>query len=281
MKISVIFTTYNSPAWLEKVLRGFQCQTDRDFEIIIADDGSTLETRELIERMRDDVGVPIVHVWQSDEGFQKCRILNKALLKASGEYVVMTDGDCIPRADFIATHRRYAKPGHYLSGGYFKLPMTASEAISFDDIKSGRAFSSRWLRGQGLKAKKNTLKLDASGWQALMLNALTPTKRTWNGHNASCFLSDALAVNGFDERMQYGGQDCEFGERLRNAGLKARQIRYSAICVHLDHPRGYATESSIEKNRRIRETTRKRKIVQTPFGIRPLQPQDNGSLVTG
>lgn len=281
MKISVIFTTYNSPAWLEKVLWGFQCQTDHDFEIVIADDGSTLATRELIERMRDEMPVPIVHVWQADEGFQKCRILNKALLKATGDYVVMTDGDCIPRHDFIATHRRYAKPGHYLSGGYFKLPMSASKAISREDILNGQAFNSRWLRDQGLKAGKNTLKLDALRWQAFWLNALTPTKRTWNGHNASCFLQDALAVNGFDERMQYGGQDCEFGERLRNAGLKARQIRYSAICVHLDHPRGYATASSIDKNRRIRETTRRRKIIETPYGIRPLKPRDEGSWVAG
>ncbi|MDO6460451.1 glycosyltransferase family 2 protein [Granulosicoccaceae sp. 1_MG-2023] len=281
MKISLIFTTYNSPAWLENVLWGLLYQSDRNFEIIVADDGSGPATREVITRMQALSDIPIRHVWQADEGFQKCRILNKALLKASGDYVLMTDGDCIPRHDFVATHRRYARPGHYLSGGYCKLPLPVSRAISPDDIKSGRAFDPRWLCAQGMDRKKHRLKLQARGWQAVLLNNLTPTKRTWNGHNASCFLSDALAVNGFDERMQYGGQDCEFGERLRNAGLRARQIRYSAICVHLDHPRGYASDASREKNRKIREKTRREGIVQTPYGIRPLTPLSDGSLVTG
>jgi GT2 family glycosyltransferase len=273
MTISVIFTTYNAPAWLEKVLWGFQLQTDTDFEVVVADDGSDVATRELIRDLQKHTSVPIQHVWQEDNGFQKCRILNKALVQSRGDYMVMTDGDCIPRRDFVATHRQYAKPEHYLSGGYFKLPMAVSQAIAYDDVASGRAFSSQWLRTQGLAPKKNTLKLDARGYSATLLNHLTPTKRTWNGHNASLFKRDALRVNGFDERMQYGGQDCEFGERLRNAGLRARQIRYSAICLHLDHTRSYATQASINKNQRIRETTRRERVIETPFGIRKLDAQ--------
>ena len=77
---------------------------------------------------------------------------------------------------------------------------------------------------------------------ASILNSVTPTKRTWNGHNASCWRSDALKVNGFDERMKYGGEDVEFGYRLVNTGLKASKIRYLAPCLHLDHPRGYVNE---------------------------------------
>jgi len=95
--ISVIFTTYNSPRWLEKVLWGFDAQTDQDFEIVIADDGSREDTRQLIKRFARATDRPIQHIWQEDDGFQKCRILNKAIVAARGDYLILTDGDCIPR----------------------------------------------------------------------------------------------------------------------------------------------------------------------------------------
>ncbi|MCY1557236.1 hypothetical protein D9M68_940690 [compost metagenome] len=76
-----------------------------------------------------------------------------------------------------------------------------------------------------------------------------------------------LAVNGFDERMQYGGEDCEFGDRLKNLGLKAKRIRYSAICVHLEHGRGYVNPAMIEANKKIRLETRLHRTVKAVVGI--------------
>jgi glycosyltransferase involved in cell wall biosynthesis len=116
MKVTVIFTTYNSPEWLEKVLWGFQFQTHSAFEIIIADDGSTEETKQLIDTMRTITGMDIRHIWQQDKGFRKSRILNKAIVAAKNEYIVFTDGDCIARKDFLAVHISEAEKGYYLSG---------------------------------------------------------------------------------------------------------------------------------------------------------------------
>lgn len=267
MKTSVIFTTYNAPEWLEKVLWGFFCQSVSDFEIIIADDGSGEGTRELIERFRYGAPVRIKHVWQPDEGFQKCRILNKAVLEAEGDYLIFTDGDCIPRNDFVEQHLRNAAPGSYLSGGYFKLPMEISMAITRDDVSSQRIFSPAWLREQGMTIREKGLKLTARGWVSVLLNAVIPVKPTWNGHNASCHKDHVLAVNGFDEDMQYGGEDVEFGMRLRHLGLAPKRIRYSTICVHLDHGRGYVTEEMFEKNRRIRERTQRTRSKWTANGL--------------
>ncbi|WP_096084762.1 glycosyltransferase family 2 protein [Agaribacterium haliotis] len=267
MKISVIFTTYNSPAWLEKVLWGFSCQTDKDFEVLVADDGSGDETRAVIERFQQSGEFSLKHIWHKDEGFKKCEILNKAIIASSGDYIIMTDGDCIPRKDFVAVHRQHAQPGHFLSGGYFKLPMGTSRQINREDIQSGRCFNKSWLLKNGVKNSHKLMKLSAGPLRASLFNALTPTKRTWNGHNASCFKSDMLKVNGFDERMGYGGQDVEFGLRLKNLGLKAKQIRYSAIVIHLDHKRGYATQESIEANRKMRAHTIEAKVISTPVGI--------------
>lgn len=265
LKISVIFTTYNSPAWLEKVLWGFECQTDRNFEVVIADDGSGQETRDLIEKFKAESDLDLLHVWHEDDGFQKCRILNKAIIAANGDYLVLTDGDCIPRKDFVEVHRKYAEPGRFLSGGYFKLPLKVSEAITREDIAEGRCFDKKWLKANGVRP---SLKLTATSTQSEIFNQLTLTKRTWNGHNASCFKQDALTVNGFDERMKYGGLDCEFGGRLLNAGLKAKQIRYSAICVHLEHARGYVNDEDWRNNRVIRKTSIREKLVETPAGIK-------------
>lgn len=267
MKTSVIFTTYNSPAWLEKVLWGFFEQTVNDFEIVIADDGSRDETRQLVDRLRAESPVPIQHVWQEDDGFQKCRILNKAIVAAKGNYLIFTDGDCIPRADFVAQHLRLSKHGTFLSGGYFLLPLEISQAITRDDIKAQRPFDLGWLRSRGLPKSIKDLKLAASGAWAGLLDKLSRTRPTWNGHNASCHKEFALAVNGFEEQMQYGGQDREFGDRLLHLGLKARRIRYSAVCVHLDHKRGYVTDEMLANSLRIRELTRTTRRTQATLGI--------------
>jgi len=268
LKISVIFSTYNSPNWLQKVLWGFHYQTDGNFEIVIADDGSTAETRQIIDTFRAFTHLPVKHVWQEDNGFQKCSILNKAIIESTGEYLILTDGDCIPRRDFVATHRSYSEPGYFLSGGYLKLPMTTSELINEQHIKDGLCFDRQWLIDNNVPNSHKLNKLSKSTLLTTILNKLTPTKRTWNGHNASCFKSAALTVNGFDERMQYGRLDCEFGGRLKNSGLKTKQIRYSAICVHLDHAKSYENTESWEKNRQIRMTSINERLIETPAGIK-------------
>lgn len=270
MNLSVIMTTYNSPVWLEKVLWGYSCQTEMPLEVIVADDGSRPETGELVARLREETGLDLRHVWQRDDGFRKCRILNKAILHARGDYIVFTDGDCIPRADFLAVHKRRAAPGYFLSGSYFKLPMRTSEAITRDDILSGRCFDYAWLRANGLKTRRKTLKLRASARWAPLLNRTTLTACNLKGSNASVWLKDIIKVNGLDERMAWGGEDREFGVRLINAGVKPRHVRFDAICVHLDHSRGYADPAIVARNKALRLRVAKEGIIETPQGIRQL-----------
>jgi glycosyltransferase involved in cell wall biosynthesis len=267
IKISIIISTYNAEVWLEKVLWGFHVQSFKDFEVVIADDGSGPATRALLERLKHEVSFQILHVWQEDDGFQKSRILNKAIMASRSDYIIMTDGDCIPREDFVMVHYLNRKPGCFISGGYFMLPMNVSLAIEKDDILSQRCFRIDWLRDQGIPRTFKNNKLTAKGRLSKLLNRLTPTRASWNGHNSSGWKKDILEVNGFDERMQYGGQDRELGERLVNFGIKPLQFRYSAICIHLDHKRGYKTPETLTKNARIRRETRRQKKVWTPFGI--------------
>lgn len=265
--VAVIISTYNSPRWLEKVLWGYAAQDETRFEIVIADDGSTEETRELVERIRQETDLRIRHIWHEDDGFRKTIILNRAIVAAAADYLIISDGDCVPRADFVRAHVQNAQPGRFLSGGYFKLPMDISEQIEREDIVTGRFSELHWLRAQGLPRSRQEWKIRPRGAWAAILDRLTPTQPTWNGANSSAWKSDIVAVNGFDERMQYGGLDRELGERLENAGVRGVQLRHRAVCLHLDHGRPYSRPEIWAKNKAIRREVREQKRVWTDFGI--------------
>jgi glycosyltransferase involved in cell wall biosynthesis len=267
MSLSVILTTYNSPEWLEKVLWGYAAHDTRDLEIVIADDGSGPETRAVIDRMGDETDLAIVHVWHEDRGFRKCEILNKAILASSSDYLVFSDGDCIPRQDFLAQHSRLRRSGHFLSGGYIKLPLSISRAITREHILAGQVTDPTWLRSHGLKPTRKMLRLLGVSRLGRFLDAVTPTQPTWNGHNASAWREDLVAANGYDERMGWGGLDRELGERLENAGVRGVQIRHRAVVMHLHHPRGYASEEGVRGNAQVREETRRTRRTRTEDGL--------------
>lgn len=268
MQLSIIISTYNEPEWLEKVIWGYEQQSFKDFELLIADDGSDERTKTVVEKYINKTFFPIKHIWHEDQGYQKCTILNKAIAKTSTDYILFSDGDCIPRRDFAQTHVGLAEKGYFLSGGAIRMSMSLSQLISKEDIIAQRCFDKNWLETNGLPKKffKN-LKLTQSPTLANILNKITPAKSTWNGGNASGWKSDIIAVNGFNEDLHYGGQDREFGERMFNLGLKSKQIRYSAVCVHLEHHRAYKTNDAIKKNKETRKAVIQKGLVKAANGI--------------
>jgi glycosyltransferase involved in cell wall biosynthesis len=268
MRVSIILSTYNSPEWLEKVLWGYSVQSFREFEILIADDGSNDDTPERIEAIRKATGMSIRHVWHEKNGFRKCTILNKAIDQANGDYLIFSDGDCVPRYDFIWQHVHQARPNSFLSGGTVRLPMNLSHLISKDDILSRRFTSSWWLLRHGLGRNKTFRMLLCGSFTGRMADLFTTTRAVWNGCNASAWKSDILRVNGYDERMEHGGLDREMGERLVNTGLRPLHIRHRAICLHLDHARGYVNQKARELNQEILRVTREERLTHTPYGIR-------------
>lgn len=264
---SIIVSTYNSPTYLGKVLASLEAQDRQDFEVIVADDGSGQPTCDLLATWEANSSLSIRHVWHEDRGFRKTAILNRAIAASEADYLLFTDGDCLLRHDFISLHLRARQTNAFLSGGYFKLGRQISESITEEDIRTQRCFDLQWLRERGHPRSVKNLKLTKSAGLATALNALTPTRPTWNGHNASTWKDLLVTANGFDTRMRYGGEDRELGERLINAGVRPVQVRYSAICLHLDHDRGYVTDEMLIENRRIRDTTQREKLTRTAFGM--------------
>ncbi len=267
MNLSVIVSTYNQHEWLKKVLHGYLKQSHKDFEILIADDGSDERTKAIIEEFRSISNFPIKHIWHEDKGYQRQTILNVALLAAENDYIIMTDGDCIPRSDFLAIHTGHARKGKFLSGGYCKLPMELSHRLTLEDISSGRAFDTTYLAKCGLRELSPRFKLGIPISLGPVIDSITPTKATWNNCNASGWKEDLIAVNGFNEDMQYGGADRELGERLANYGVTGLQIRYQAIVLHLDHKRGYKTPETMKKNQTIRDEVVTSRSSWCPNGI--------------
>lgn len=265
--ITVIVSTYNKEEWLQKVLEGYKYQTYNNFEVLVADDGSRPETKALIDSFKADYPMPLRHIWHEDDGYRRQRILNIAITEADKPYILFTDGDCIPRKDFVEVHAKYAEEGYFLSGGYCKLPMKTSKIIDDEAIKTENAFSVAWLKKQDKLKGTQALKLNSGNTLATFLDFITPTNASFNNCNSSAWKEDLIAINGYDERMQYGGPDRELGERLENYGLKPKQIRHKAIVLHLDHARGYKTKESLDRNLAIRKEVKDQHKKWTEHGI--------------
>src|SRR5690606_29011838 len=116
MKASLIITTYNWPEALDLVLESLECQSQKPHEVLIADDGSSAETRTLIEKFQASSAVTIKHLWHEDQGFRRTVILNKALAQAEGDYIIQLDGDCLMHRRFVEDHMHFAREGNFLFG---------------------------------------------------------------------------------------------------------------------------------------------------------------------
>jgi glycosyltransferase involved in cell wall biosynthesis len=280
VRLSVIVSTYQKPRDLERVLWGYAAQKRHDFELLVADDGSGPQTAAAIHRVRAAAGMEIVHVWHEDRGFRKSEIMNRAIVASTGDYLLFTDGDSIPRADLVAVHQALAEPGRYLGGGYLKLPAGASDAITPDDVRAGRFVELRWLRAQGWRPGRRALRLVRSPALAAALDRLTPTQPLFAGNNASVWREAMVAANGFDMEMGYGGLDRAVGYRLVNLGIRGKQVRHRAICMHLHHERPYKRPEVMRRNREILESIRANGETRARRGIAELEP-DPSLRVTG
>ncbi|UCD59792.1 MAG: glycosyltransferase [Flavobacteriaceae bacterium] len=231
--VSVIVSTSNQPELLEKVLWGFNCQTYKDFEVIIADEGSPNPTKELVEKLKTRIPFEISHVWHEDNRFQKGEILNKAILLSKSDYIIITEGNCIPREDLVQVHYMNKEPRTVISGVSYLLPLNISETLTQKDIEAQNCFKVSWLKSKGIKKISKGARRNSRGIISKIHNTLTPAKQSWNRHNSSGWKKDLLKVIDFEENKE--GQGGLTAEHFQNHGIKRKQLRYSAACIHLDH----------------------------------------------
>ncbi len=262
---SVIISTYNNPRALVLVVVSLMRQTVLDFELLVADDGSGPDTRELVETFATSAPFPVRHVWHADEGFRKCQILNKAVIAAHGEYLIFFDGDCLAPARTIEFHIRYAKRGRYLTGGKVLLSQGLTDSFTIETIERGQLDRfGLWWHGVG---KARRLWISRIPGVRTLFDHNVPRPPAWRGENSSTFKDHVLLVGGFDERFTYGLEDADFGHRLQAAGIRPRSLRYTAPVFHLEHERPYVRAEDGQRNREIYEANRGQNMSFTPYGI--------------
>jgi glycosyltransferase involved in cell wall biosynthesis len=233
--ISVIVTTYNREDALEAVLSALSRQTDRAFEVVVADDGSRATTAALIERWKARLGVPLSHVWHADRGFRAAEIRNRALLAARGDYCVFLDGDCLARADFVATHRRLAERGWFVTGNRVLLSRELTATVLREGAQPHTWNLAQWInrRAQGgVNRLAAVLRLPLGP-----LRKLRPGQ--WLGArscNLAVWRSDLERVDGFDASFRgWGREDSDLLIRLLHSGVRRKDGRFATGVIHLWH----------------------------------------------
>ena len=227
MKTSLVITTYNWPEALEIVLLSILQQSVLPNEIIIADDGSSKETKQLIEHYSGKFESGLKHIWQKDEGFQKTSILNKSIAKSSGDYIIQIDGDIIIHTHFIRDHIKMAKKGLFIHGSRTFLNDTTTQKAIKNSIINFSIFSS------GITNRFN-------GLHSLFLSKVLSNKnkklKGTRGCNLSFWRQDFIKVNGYNQDMTgWGKEDTELSVRLMNSGLHKLKLKCLAVCYHLHH----------------------------------------------
>ena len=233
---SVIVTTYNREDALEAVLRSLARQTDGDFEVVVADDGSTAATSQLVEAWKAKIGHRLDHVWHEDRGFRAAEIRNRAILASRGAYCIFLDGDCIVRPDFVGSHRRLAEAGCFVTGNRILLSPELTARVLREGLMPESWSFGRWL-AQRLRGRVNRL-------SALLHLPLGPLRRlrrhAWRGArscNLAVWRSDLNRVDGFDaDYSGWGKEDSDIIVRLLHAGVRRKDGVFATGVLHLWHP---------------------------------------------
>lgn len=234
--ISILLATYNWPQALKLCLESLATQTDRHFEIIIADDGSTEDTRELIDKLKLLHPIAITHLWQEDRGFRKTQILNRAIAAAQGDYLIFLDGDCIVQPDFVERHRALAQKGYLVTGSRVLLDKNLTKELLTWPQWNFKNFASNLLSyrlsGGINKYWPLKIKLGDGSWRDYKAFVWRRIK----GCNMACWKADAEAIQGFDESMTgWGHEDADFVFRLQRHQIKRKSGSWSTEVLHLFH----------------------------------------------
>jgi glycosyltransferase involved in cell wall biosynthesis len=227
VKLSLIISAYNQREALDKIFRALEQQTVLPDQVVIADDGSSDGTGELIGEWKKKIRVPIEHLWQADRGFLKTTILNRAVAAVTGDYIVFLDGDCVPHLRFIADHRALAERGFWVQG---RRCFVRERFVREFDPCSISVW--QWALCGRIARPTKSVRLP------FPIISRDRGQRGILGCNMAYWRDDVVAVNGFDESYQGRGMgaDSDLGSRVYNLGRRRKFVYGRALVFHLDHP---------------------------------------------
>ncbi len=254
---SLVIPTYNWPEALELVLISLKNQSQLPDEVIIADDGSTDDTRLLIERFKKELSVPLKHVWHEDIGSTKEVILNKAIALAKGDYIIQIDGDCIMHRKFIEDHIAAIETDTYLFGSRVNLKPNV-----VPEILKTKTFTFSFL-SKGLKKRARSLYLPLLAKRYKREPLMSKKLR---GCNMSYWKKDFIAVNGYNEDMVgWGRDDTELVLRMMHNKVHGKRLKFRGIVFHIWHKT--ASRAGLNINDDIQSNTQINKLIWCDNGI--------------
>lgn len=235
MQVSIIVTTYNREDALLCVLNSLNNQYHDKFEVIIADDGSSKNTQEAINKFQAFSELDIKHVWQDDQGFRAAKVRNKAVAESKGDYLIFIDGDCVAFPDFIARHMRLAQEGYFVRGSRVMLSEMYTQEFLQSELQPSKMTMPELLRLWRAKKIKRIIPLIK-----LPLGKLRKLKeKKWYGVktcNLGMWRKDFMAINGFDEHyVGWGHEDADLAIRLINNGVYRKEGVNAVTMLHLWH----------------------------------------------
>jgi len=254
--VALLISTYNWPAALELVLISVLKQTHLPDEIIIADDGSTDETKELIEKYRSKFNIPVKHIWHEDKGFRKSLILNIAVKSITSEYIIQIDGDIVVHPEFVKDHLKVAEKGNFVQASRAMINKIKSEEI-LKTKQTNFNFISK-----GLYSRFNAIRLP-------ILSKLFQFDFSNTYHIKGCNLGywkdNFKEVNGYYNAFEgWGAEDYEFGARLIHADVKRKKVKMMALGYHIFHR--INSRSNVDTNDKIYQKTLEEKSKYTNDG---------------
>lgn len=269
-KASIILATYQWPEALALVLSALLTQTEKSFEVMIADDGSDARTKDVIEHYQKRAFYKIHHFWQENKGFRKSRILNQAIRAASGEVLIFLDGDCVPHKEFVAQHVALQDGKHYIAGRRVDLSKEYAAKLTPASIEAGilngvmKGLFSLWK--DSLRKKGSTPFHRAYMVKNPLFRKICGLEKVVDlkGCNFSALREHMLAINGFDESYEgYGREDTDVELRLQNLGLKIKSAKNLCLQFHLWHE----SRSFTPANEDLLEEVKRSKRVKALRGI--------------
>lgn len=263
---SVIISFYNKIDYLKLVLAGFEIQTYKNFEIIIADDGSEEKIVKEIESIASDYPFRIKHNWQEDKGFRKNKILNQAILASESDYLIFIDGDCVPHSHFVEGHIEYKSSGVALTGRRVNLSQRITNLLTPQKIKDGFPEKNfHLLIEDGLFGKSFDVEKGLYFESKFLRNLFNRKSRGLLGCNFSLHKKNILDINGFDERYEAPsiGEDSDVQFRLGLNGVKVKSLNHIAVQYHLYHK----LQERLQKNLDLFEEVKNSKLAFTKYGL--------------
>jgi len=267
VKTSVIAAFYNNIKYLKLVLAGFQRQTEVDFELIIADDGSSEEVVREIESFTSNYSFRIKHIWHPDKGFRKNKILNQAILASSSEYLIFIDSDCVPHSRFVAEHLNEKTNAVVLTGRRVNLSQKITNELTELKIRNG-FLENQYLKiiEDGLFGKSYDVEKGFYLENKFLRKTFNTKYRGLLGCNFSLNKKDILDINGFDERYEAPsiGEDSDIEFRLSLNGVKVKSLNQIAVQYHLYHK----LQERPQKNLDLFNEVKNSNLAYTPFGLK-------------